>query len=79
MSTTQDSRAALVDILMRQVTDREHLSPTMLDRIEMSIGDRQQAERYVEALIDRLDGADHPSTELIARVQGLLDVLERSG
>lgn len=76
---SSDLRAAYLDLLMKQVGSGRLPSPTMLDRIERSVGDRQTAERYVEMLMDQMGDMQFPSPTLLERVSGLIDQLERAG
>jgi hypothetical protein len=49
----------------------------MLDRIELAIDDRSDAEEYVRALIEGMSEQRFPSPQLLDRVSALVEVLER--
>jgi hypothetical protein len=72
-------RHRYLEVLMDQVRDCRFPSPTMMDRIEAAVGDRESAEQYVEALIDLISAERYPSPQMLDRVSGLLDVLDRRG
>lgn len=72
-------RQAYLDVLMEQVRSCRYPSPTMMDRLEQTIGDRENAAGYVRALIDMMGEEKYPSPMMLDRVAGLLDVLDRAG
>lgn len=69
-------RRQYVELLMDQVRSNRFPSPTMLDRIESAVGDREAAERYVRRLIETLGGERFPSPGMLDRLAGLIDALE---
>lgn len=73
---TSDLRQAYLDMLMEQVRSCNYPSPTMMDRLERTIGDRQNAEEYVRALIERMEEERYPSPMMLERVAGLLNMLD---
>jgi hypothetical protein len=72
-----DLRRAYMSMLMKQVTSCEFPSPTMLDRIEQAVRDRDSAEEYVQVLIDQVGDVRYPSPTMLDRLSGLLDQLDR--
>ena len=76
---TPDLRQAYLDILMEQVRSCRFPSPTMMDRLESTVRDRQAANDYVGALLDLLGEERYPSPQMLDRVAGLLDALDRAG
>lgn len=73
-----DLRRRTLQILLNQLSSTRYPSPTILDRIEAEIEDRQTADEYVNLLLDRLEADDYPSLMLLDRVNGLIRALERS-
>ena len=73
---TSDLRQAYLDMLMEQVRSCRFPSPTMMDRLEATIGDRRNAEEYVRALVDMMAEERFPSPMMLDRVAGLLNVLD---
>lgn len=69
-------RQRYLEILMDQVRDCKYPSPTMMDRIESTVTDRESAEEYVHALVDLVAADRYPSLMLLDRVKGLIDALE---
>jgi hypothetical protein len=76
---TSDLRQAYLDVLLEQVRSCRFASPTMMERLERTIGDRENAEAYVRTLIATMSEERFPSPQLLDRVAGLLDLLERAG
>ena len=76
---TSRLRQAYLDVLMEQVRSCRFPSPTMMDRLEQTIGDREGAEEYVRTLIETIGDERYPSPMMLERVAGLLDVLDRAG
>lgn len=76
---TSQLRQAYLDLLMEQVSSCRYPSPTMMERLEGTIGDRGRAEEYVRTLIDMMAEERYPSPMMLDRVAGLLDVLDAAG
>ncbi len=76
---SSDLRRAYTDLLMKQVGSCRFPSPTMLDRIEGTVGDRQSAEEYVQTLMEQMADMQYPSPTLLDRISGLIDQLDRAG
>ena len=76
MSGGDGLRQAYFDLLMGQISNGRYPSPTMMDRIEAAVGDRESAENYVQALIDLSAGERFPSPMMLDRLNRLIDVLE---
>ena len=69
-------RQQYFEMIMDQVRSNRFPSPTMLDRIEGSVGDRASAEHYVQSLIDKLSEERFPSPVMLDRISQLLDHLD---
>ena len=72
-------RDRFLDIVIGQMRDCRYPSPTILDRIEGAVGDRQAAEKYVSDLLDRIGAERFPSPQMLDRISGLLDALDSAG
>ncbi|HET6964463.1 MAG TPA: hypothetical protein VFH58_06790 [Acidimicrobiales bacterium] len=75
MATTE-LRQAYFDILMEQVRACRFPSPTMMDRLEEAVRDRETAEEYVRAILETMSEERFPSPMMLDRVAGLIDVLD---
>lgn len=71
-----DLRQQYLDMLMEQVRSNRFPSPSMLDRIEKSVGDREAADQYVRSLIETLAQERFPSSGMLDRLAGLIDALD---
>jgi hypothetical protein len=74
-----DVRRRTMQVLLNQVSSGRYPSPSMLDRIEASIDDRETAVEYVTRLLDNLEEEAFPSPMMLDRLIGLVQVLARSG
>lgn len=69
-------RDRYLGVLLQQLTGCRYPSPTMLDRIEQAIGDRESAEVYVSELLEGVAQDRFPSPQMLDRLSGLIDALE---
>lgn len=69
-------RQQYYDMIMDQVRSSRFPSPTMLDRIEQSVEDRESAEEYIRSLIEKLSEERFPSPVMLDRLAGLLNILD---
>lgn len=72
-------RQQYYEMIMDQVRSSRFPSPTMLDRIERSVGDRATAEEYIRSLIQKMGEERFPSPGMLDRVSGLIDILDARG
>jgi hypothetical protein len=75
----RDLRQQYYEMIMDQVRSNRFPSPTMLDRIERSVGDRATAEEYIRSLIEKMGDERFPSPAMLDRVSGLIDILDARG
>jgi hypothetical protein len=68
-------RRRYTGVLLDRLRETRYPSPTMLDRAEAAITDRETAEEYVGALIELLEQDKFPSPPMVDRVHRLLAVL----
>lgn len=76
---TSELRRVYYDMLMEQVYSCRFPSPTMMDRLERSVGDRETAEEYVMAVIHTMSQERFPSPPMLERVIGLIELLDATG
>lgn len=69
-------REAYLALITEQARGCRFPSPTMLDRIEAAIADREDGEDYVLTLIDKLSQERFPSPTMLDRISGLVDRLD---
>jgi hypothetical protein len=72
-----DLRKRSLQILMDKIGAERYPSPTMLDRVEAAVADRQTAEKYVGLLLDNIERDRFPSPTMLDRIRGLIDALDR--
>ena len=71
-----------VDMLMEKVREDRYPSGDLMDRIEVSLQSRGQAEQYVEVLFEKMGEARYPSKDLMNRIERVAPLLQegmRSG
>jgi hypothetical protein len=69
-------RQRLTDNLLREFKEERFPNVTMMDRIEASLGTREELEEYVEALVERAEASPYPNLPLLRRIDALLERLE---
>lgn len=70
----QDLRDRFDHILIEHIHDCEYPSETLMDRIEQTLSDREQAIQYALALFDKI--TRHPSLHLLDRLAALIARIE---
>lgn len=68
-------REAYLERLMDNVRESHYPSHGMLDRIELSLRTRDQAERYIELLFEKIQDK-YPSLQLLDRTDRMIRFLE---
>ena len=63
-------KEALRSILMEKIRRDHYPSATMMDAVEVGIGDEQLVE-YAEILLDKLESDEFPSIDLMKRLHAL--------
>ncbi|HEY2296334.1 MAG TPA: hypothetical protein VGH43_01300 [Jatrophihabitans sp.] len=61
---------ALRNVLMEKIRRDHYPSATMMDAVEVGIGDEQLVE-YAEILLDKLESDEFPSIDLMKRLHAL--------
>jgi hypothetical protein len=62
----------LYDLMFERVQSCEYPSMELMDRIERTMYDREQAIRYAHVLFDRIRLARYPSLHLLDRLAALI-------
>jgi hypothetical protein len=63
------------DLLLERTRDVQYPSRELLDRLEISLRDRDTAFEYIETLLEKVQGR-YPSLELLDRINAVLSALE---
>lgn len=71
-----DMRSRYVDILLGQVRDCRYPSPTMMQRVERAVPDRDAAREYLAAVMDIVAAERFPSPRLLDHMGEILDALD---
>lgn len=66
-------RDRYVGLLMDRIAESRYPSPTMLDRTERAIQDRDTATSYIELLLKTVDEDKYPSPQMLDRIARLLE------
>lgn len=65
-------RRRYLEYLMTRVGEDDYPSGQLMDRIEGSLADEEQAGEYLELLFEKLDQTRYPSLQMLDRVERLL-------
>lgn len=63
-------------LVLAKVAEVSYPSSALLDRAEASLTDGRGAERLASILLDLVEGARHPSPQLLGRLDRLMPYLE---
>ena len=66
-----------VNVLLDSLKGVKYPSPTMLDRIESAITERETAREYVSTLLDLVEAERYPSPTLLDRINVLSRMCDR--
>jgi hypothetical protein len=66
-----------VSLLLERVRRDEFPSPEYMNRIEASLGSREELEAYVEVLFEKVESVQFPSLQMLDRIQRLGAMLPR--
>jgi hypothetical protein len=58
-----------MEILMGKVREDRYPSGELMDRIEVSLKNRSQAEAYLDLLYEKIEGDKYPSHQMLDRIQ----------
>ena len=64
-----DARDRYMELLMEKVRDDRYPSGDLLDRIELALRTREQAEAYLELLHEKVASDRYPSGEMLNRIE----------
>lgn len=72
----QDLRGRLDHILLKRIHDSEYPSQALMDRIEQTLSDRDQAILYAHVLLHKIARTRYPSLHLLDRLSALISRIE---
>ena len=70
-------RKRVTSSLVSEIENVEYPSVTMMDRVETTLGTREDLASYVEALVKKVEGTRFPSVSMLNRLDSLLGRLEQ--
>ena len=70
-------RERITHKLLRQIDQSEYPSVTMLDRAEVALATPDDLSDYAETLVKKVEATQFPSTEMLNRLDGLVERLEQ--
>ena len=71
---SDDLRGRFNDILIDRIRSCQYPSKELMDRVELTLGDRDHASEYAEVLFDKI--TKYPSLQLLDRISGLVTRIE---
>ena len=71
---SNDLRGRFNDILIDRIRSCQYPSKELMDRVELTLGDRDHASEYAEVLFDKI--TKYPSLQLLDRISGLVTRIE---
>jgi hypothetical protein len=71
-----DLRRRYADLLMTKVEETNYPSAELMNRVESTLADREQAEQYARILFQKVDESQYPSLQLLDRVERLARLLD---
>jgi hypothetical protein len=77
MANPAELRARHSDLLLDRIRESRYPSRELMDRVELSLRDRDKALAYLEVLFEKVQGR-YPSLELLDRINAVLLLLEAS-
>jgi hypothetical protein len=69
-------RERITNSLLREVTEPNYPSVTMLNRVEAALVTEEDLANYVEVLVEKVESTRYPSTEMLNRLDRLIGQLE---
>lgn len=72
----QDLRGRLNHILLKRIHDSEYPSASLMDRVEQTLADRDQAILYAHVLFHKIARTRYPSLHLLDRLATLISRIE---
>ena len=77
MASATELRKRITSSLLKQISEVQFPSVTMLNRVEPQLTDREDLSDYIEVLIKKVEATRFPSISLLNRLDGLLAQLEQ--
>jgi hypothetical protein len=71
-------RKRLTAGLLEDIKEVQFPSVTMMDRVESTLGTRDDLADYTEVLVEKVEATRYPSISMLNRVEGLIDQLEQA-
>ena len=71
---SNDLRGRFNDILIDRIRSCQYPSKELMDRVELTLGDRDHAQEYADVLFDKI--TKYPSLQLLDRLAGLIARVE---
>jgi hypothetical protein len=71
-------RKRVTQSLLDEVNEVQFPSVTMMNRVESTLGTRDDLADYIEVLVEKVEATKYPSISMLNRVDGLLDQLEQA-
>ena len=66
------------ELVLEKVAADRYPSGELMDRLEASVGNREELEEYLDMLLDKVERDHYPSKQMLDRVLGLALALERA-
>ena len=76
--TAAQFRERITKSLLNEISEIQHPSSAMLNRVEAMLNDREAIADHAETLIEKVEATRFPSTDLLNRLDGLLGRLEKA-
>ena len=71
---SNDLRGRFNDLLIDRIRSCQYPSKELMDRVELTLGDREHASEYAEVLFSKI--TKYPSLQLLDRISGLVTRIE---
>lgn len=75
---TSDLRDDLHHSLLEKIRESRYPSIELMNRLEASLRDLDNAREYAEVLREKIDADDYPSLQLIDRLTRMIDLVEQA-
>lgn len=75
---TSDLRDDLHTSLLEKIRESRYPSIELMNRVEASLRDLDNAREYADVLREKIDGDKYPSLQLIDRLSRMIDLIEQA-
>ena len=72
--TSNDLRGRFNDLVIDRIRSSQYPSKELMDRVELTLGDREHASEYADVLMSKI--TKYPSLQLLDRISGLVTRIE---